>query len=86
MTGNPIIYCENHETNTYYESKMIFDFLYKCTSWASIEKEIKLLIDGCDEKKNKRLESIKHLSDGNASKRIVDLIINDYKENSKCLQ
>lgn len=86
MTGNPIIYCENHETNTYHESKMIFDYLYKCTSWASIEKEIKLLIDGCDEKKNKRLESIKHLSDGNASKRIVDLIINDYKENSKCLQ
>lgn len=78
MTGKPIIYCTSLEVTTYKESQLIFDNVYSIDDWDSAHHMIDELYSGHDEKESARLKAIGKLSNGNATKDLVDVIISDF--------
>lgn len=83
IMDKPIIYCPsqiilNHEYN------FLSEGMYISNSWNVIEKNIELLINGEDILKNIRKNHVEILKKEHlgASKRIANLILDDYKSNS----
>lgn len=80
LMNKPIIYCPSQiELNK--EFQYILRGMYFATSWNEIEKNVKKLVNGNDEKKELREQCVtefrkKHIG---AAKRIVDTIVEDNK-------
>ncbi len=84
LTGKPVIYCKSKiKLNEIFEE--IFKSIYIAEKDSDVERFVDLLIEGKDDLKEARLDTINKLfsdCNGSASK-ISDWIINDYKKGCK---
>lgn len=83
VTGKPIIYCDNAQGFNK-DGKTMDKTLYHAKEWNEVEKQIKLLESGKDEKKEERQITLKKLlpnNSGNIGKSIIKYILDDYKRN-----
>ena len=80
LMNKPIIYCPSQiELNKEYQ--YILRGMYLATSWGEVEKNIKKLANGIDDKKELREQCVTEFSKKHigAAKRIVDTIVEDNK-------